>query len=80
MDNYKEEKWGEFVAAAFKAAGLPEVAEEELEVGTYTNRQITERFRNDPLRLISLLMQLPDGNPASRRSILSFAVDLIEDT
>lgn len=75
----EDNKWEAFVEAAFKAAGLPEVAEEELEVGTYTNQQIAERFRSDPMRLMTLLMQLPGGGPASRRSILSFAVDLIEN-
>lgn len=72
-----QEKWDKFVESAFAAANLPEVPEDQLEVGTYTNRQIAERFRDNPMGLLALLMQLPKGGgAASRRSILSFAVDM----
>ena len=72
-----EEKWNEFVEKAFEAAGLPEVSEDQLETGTYTNAQVAEMYRNDPTRLLSLLMGVSNlGNPAEKRSILSFAVDM----
>ncbi|HEY4505423.1 MAG TPA: hypothetical protein VJG67_01915 [Candidatus Paceibacterota bacterium] len=74
-----ETRWAAFVESAFKAANLPDVPKDELETGTYTNRQIADNFRQRPIEFMSLLMDLPDGSDASRRSILSFAVDLIED-
>ena len=63
----------EVIGYAFLAAGLPEVEERDLEPGTYTNRQLTEMV-GDPTKLLELLMQLPENDPASKRSILSFAV------
>jgi len=80
-DPQKEAKWQKFVESAFKTAKLPEVKEEELEIGTYTNAQVAEKFRDDPLGLLKLLMGLSKmgGGNASRRSILSFAVDMIEE-
>ena len=74
-----EEKWEEFVEAAFKAADLPEVEEDRLETGTYTNAQIAEKLRDDPMKLMSLLMQIENmGGYAKKRSILSFAVDMVD--
>lgn len=73
-------KYQAFVEKAFEAAGLPEIKEEDLEAGTYTNAQIAERLRNDPFQLLALLMRVSNlGNEAEKRSILSFAVDLIEE-
>ena len=69
------EKGQEFFKKAFETAGLPEVKEEDLETGTYTNRQIAEKCA-DPKDLLVLLMKLPGGDPASKRSILSFAIDM----
>ncbi|MFZ5424294.1 MAG: hypothetical protein ACOZAO_00685 [Patescibacteria group bacterium] len=70
------EKGKQLIESAFKAANLPEVQENELETGTYTNMQIAKMF-DDPAELISLLMALPKGGGnASRRSILSFAVEM----
>lgn len=75
-----QEKWDKFVESAFANANLPEVSEDQLETGTYTNRQIAERFRDEPLRLLGLLMSLPEGGgAASRRSVLSFAVDMMNN-
>ena len=72
-------KWQNFVAAAFNAAELPEVGENDLELGTYTNAQIAEKLRGNPGRLLSLLMNVSKmGSPAQKRSILSFAVESIE--
>ena len=62
------------IQQAFEATGLPEVEEKDLELGTFTNRQIAEKFEA-PAELILILMGLPEGSPASMRSILSFAVD-----
>lgn len=74
-----DEKWELFVEKAFAAADLPEVPVDMLEAGTYTNTQIAEKFRQDPVGLVALLMALPkNGSVASRRSILSFAVETIE--
>ena len=72
------EKGKRLVKAAFEIAGLPEVAEAELEPGTYTNQQIVE-MTESPKRLIALLMGLPDNDPAFKRSILSFAVEMDRD-
>ncbi len=72
-------KWYMLVAKAFKAAELPEVTKDQLEAGTYTNLEIAEKFRGDRMRLVMLLMNLPQaGGHASMRSILSFAVEQIE--
>ena len=78
IDN-QEEKWQQFVSAAFSAAKLPEVTPDQLETGTYTNVQIADKLRDDPLRLTALLMKVENvGSNVSKRSILSFAVDIIE--
>jgi len=70
------EKGKEFIQSAFKAANLPEVNKNQLETGTYTNQEIAKMF-NDPRDFMVALMRLPHGGgKASRRSILSFAVDL----
>lgn len=74
-----DQGWYQFVSSAFKAAGLPEFTKNELEAGTYTNLEIAEKFRNDKMRLVALLMHLPQsGGHASMRSVLSFAVENIE--
>jgi len=75
----EEEKWVAFVGAAFKAANLPDVPEDQLETGTYTNRQIADKFRSNPARLLGILMDLPGGNDASKRAILSFVVDMVDE-
>ncbi len=80
MAERDEGKWQKFVETAFKAAGLPEITEDQLEPGTYTNQQVADRFRDDPIRLVSILMDLPkSGSPASDRSVLSFAVDMMDN-
>jgi hypothetical protein len=68
------EKGKDFLKQAFETAGLPEVDESLLEPGTYTNRQIAEKF-NDPRKLLAILMLLPGSDPASKRSVLRFVVD-----
>ncbi len=78
-DQQEQKKWQNFVETAFKAADLPEVTEDQLEAGTYTNAQIAEKLRADPLKLISLLMGVSTlGGCAEKRSVLSFAVDMID--
>ncbi len=73
----QEAKWQKFVETSFKAAGLSEVDQSQLETGTYTNAQIAEKLRDDPQKLLSLLMNVSNmGNEAEKRSILSFAVDM----
>ena len=73
-------KWQKFVDSAFQAADLPEVPEEQLEVGTYTNAQIAEKLQGDPMKLLSLLMGVSTmGSHAEKRSILSFAVEMAEE-
>ncbi|HUW24631.1 MAG TPA: hypothetical protein VMW04_03315 [Patescibacteria group bacterium] len=74
-----ETLWSAFVEAAFKAAGLPEVPADQLEIGTYTNAQIAERFRKNLLGFIAVLQNLPEGDNASRRSILSFAAEMMDE-
>lgn len=80
MENLKkisESKWKEFYQLCFKTAEIPEVKQEDLEVGTYTNQQIAEHFRKEPEKLVAVLMQLPkDANPGSKRSILSFLIEM----
>lgn len=74
-----EAKWQKFVTIAFEAAKLPEVTEDQLEAGSYTNVQIAEKLRDDPLRLLSLLNGVSRmDSPVEKRSILSFAVDIVE--
>ena len=77
-DKSPEEKWQEFADAAFEAAGLPEVSEDQLEVGTYTNAQISEMLHGNGEKLLALLMQVSDigDDVAAKRSVLSFAVDM----
>jgi len=70
------EKGQELLKKAFETADLPEIEKKHLEPGTYTNREIAEKFDN-PLKLIGLLMKLPAGSPTSKRSILSIAIDMI---
>lgn len=65
----------EFFTKVFEAAGLPEVDEKDLEPGTYTNRQIAEKVVS-PEDLLFMLMGLLGGCQASKRSILSFMVDM----
>lgn len=78
MPDVDEAKWQQFVETAFKAAGLPEVTENQLEPGTYTNAQIAEKMRGKPTKLLALLMQVSKtGGVAEKRSILSFAVDMV---
>lgn len=79
-----ENQWWEtdhgkkLMAAAFEAAELPEVDETDLEIGTYTNLQLAEKS-GSPEKLLMLLMRLPrEINSASRRSIMSFAVEMWE--
>ena len=67
----------ELVEKAFKAVDLPEVDEKDLEPGTYTNRQLAKMIAG-PGSLVVLLMRLPGNDPASKRSILSFAVEKIQ--
>ena len=75
----QQAKWQKFVDSAFQAADLPEVPEEQLEVGTYTNAQIAEKLQGDPMKLLSLLMGVSTmGGHAEKRSILSFAVDAVD--
>lgn len=65
----------ELVEETFAAAGLPEVDESELEAGTYTNRRLAE-MAGGLTKLLGLLVRLPGNDPASKRSILSFAVEM----
>ncbi len=76
-----DKKYQQLVEKSFEAAGLPEVDVKDLETGTYTNAQIGEKLRSNPLKLVQLLMRLSviGGDVASKRSILSFAVDMPED-
>jgi hypothetical protein len=68
-------KGQDLVREAFKAAGMPEVKETDLETGTYTNQQIAEKFE-DPMMFLTMLMQLPGDDPVVKRSVLSMAVDM----
>lgn len=72
-------KWQAFCTSAFNAAGLPEVPESELETGTYTNAQIAGKLHDNPTKLLQLLMGVSQlGSAVEKRSILSFAVDMVE--
>lgn len=73
-DWFDTEKGKELIEKAFETAGMPEVEEAELEPGTYTNLQLAQKA-GSPEKFVTLLMKLPDGSPASKRSILSFAVE-----
>lgn len=78
-DPKKQAIWENLVHKSFVAAGLTEVDEKDLESGTYTNAQIAMALINDPMKLVQLLMDVEHiGNQAEKRSILSFAVDIIE--
>lgn len=72
-----DDVWQKLLNTAFEAAGLPEVKEEELETGTYTNAQMISKVKEYPV-LLGLLLSLPKGaSAASNRSVLSFAVDAL---
>lgn len=75
-----DEKWHKFVEALFKTANMPEVTVDQLEAGTYTNAQIAEKLRESPLELMSLVASVSElgGGDASRRQVLSFAVDMVD--
>ncbi len=77
MSDWSDTELGkQLVEAAFKAANLPEIDEASLEPGTYTNQQIAKKVDN-PEKFVALLLGLPSGDDfASKRSILSFAVDM----
>ena len=65
--------------SAFSAAGLPEVPRDELEAGTYTNAEIAESFRDDPLKLFAILVDISTVKSlAEKRSLLSFVVDAMK--
>ncbi len=71
------ENFDEVAKTAFINAGIPEVEKEELETGTYTNAEMIEKMRTNPSKLLHLIMRVSEmGDAASKRSILSFAVDM----
>lgn len=75
---YSDVEWQAFVESVFKAANMPEVEVDKLEAGTYTNAQIAQKLKANPERLFSLLAQVTNmGSPAEKRSVLSFAVDML---
>ena len=73
----KAERGEELFESMFETAELPEIDSKDLEPGTYTNRQIAEKF-DDPAELIEVLMSLPGNSPASNRSVLSVYVKKME--
>ena len=77
-DRQDNGEWQKFTEAVFKAADLPEVTEDQLEPGTYTNAQIAEKLRDDPIKFMGLMMDVSNmGNQVQKRSLLSFIVDMI---
>jgi hypothetical protein len=74
-----EERWNFFVTTAFKAVDLPEVAEDALEEGQFSNASIAESFRHNIPHLVSLLIRLPEeATTTEKRNILSAAVAKLE--
>lgn len=72
-------EYQEVVMKAFELAGLPEIEEKKLEPGTYTNAQIAKKLQGNPQQLLTLLQRVSSlGSEAEKRSILSFAVDMID--
>ena len=60
---------------AFKMAGLPEVKEEDLGVGIYTNQQIAEKCENATRLIVKIINLLDITDPVIKRAILSSWVD-----
>ena len=70
------DKGQKFVQAAFDEVNLPNIPENQLEPGTYTNQQIAAKCVS-PVALLVLLRQLPkDTTNESRRAVLSLGVDV----
>lgn len=72
------EKWKKLVEDAFEAAGLPEVSEDQLEAGAYTNAQMIEKMKGKIFRLVDILLNVDSNySPAYKRSVVSFTINLI---
>jgi hypothetical protein len=75
----KPDKWQEVAAAVFVDMGMPEVAQEQLRPGDYTNAEIIEGFRDESLGLLISLNELRELAEKSHgldiRRVLSFALD-----
>lgn len=76
--NDQEAKWNQFVEHVFKKANLPEVDPSQLEAGTYTNAVIAQAFRHNPEWLVVALTRISHLDPATKRSMLSFQVEILQ--
>jgi hypothetical protein len=66
-----------YVKKAFKNAGMPEVERKDLEAGTYTNEDLAAFFPNKDAFWHALNQLRFSNDPRSKRSILSFAVEMM---
>ena len=74
----QEIRWQRFFKSQFNAIDLPEVEEDQLAYGLYTNTQIAEKFKANPYKIIPLLKIVdPNFDEYTKRSILSQAIDVI---
>ncbi len=80
-DDMGDEEYEALMLRGFAEAGLPEVDDDQLEAGTYSNATIKEMMRQQPLALAHLLSEIArsSDSPAAKRSTLSFGVDMFVD-
>lgn len=76
--NPEKDEIEELLNKAFSLAGLPEIAESDVEENTYTNAAMIEKLRSNPLKLVKLLQDLAKMNIdiKRKRALLSRAVDI----
>lgn len=73
-----DEQYAEFIRRAFELAEMPEVEEDQLEEGCYTNAHITSLFREDPHGLVIAILALPKTEvEISKRRLLSMTCDIV---
>ncbi len=76
MSEWLNSKRGQsLLEEAFKMGGLPEVKEDDLATGIYTNQQIAEKCETATQLIIKIESLSAYSNLATKRAILSFWVD-----
>lgn len=67
----------EILENGFRGINLPEIQEEDLPFGAYTNKQMIGIFLERPLTLLALMTEVPlfKGDPFKKRRLLSEIVD-----
>jgi hypothetical protein len=74
---YETDEGKAFIKIAFENAGMPEVDIKDLEPGTYTNDQLAAFFSTQDEFWHALNQLRFNNDPWSKRSVLSFVVEMI---